>query len=197
MVVERPRRGRLLEVARWGLVPSWAGDPSKGSRLINARAEGAERGPAFRKALAQRRCILPADSFYEWRRRHDASGRLQRQPFRFLRADGDLLALAGLWEAWRDAEGRWLVTCTVLTTDASADMLPVHSRMPLPLEQSDWGRWLDPQSSVASVRDLLVPPAPGLLVHHAVSSEVNKAANDHPGLLEAVPEPAEPIGPEL
>ena len=131
---------------RWGLVPSWAKDPSIGSRLINARMETVTEKPAFRRAFAKRRCLLPADGYYEWY----GAERGKKQPFYITRRDGRPLAMAGLYEFWRapdaDPEDRdaWLVTCTVLTTTAEDDVGRIHDRMPLMVPPDRWAEWLDP-----------------------------------------------------
>lgn len=183
-VVERPDQGRLLVALRWGLVPHWAKDPSIGSRQINARAETAARRPAYRRALERRRILIPADGFYEWLRIDDGTRRGARQPYWFTRADGDVIALAGLRENWRDAEGNLLRTCTILTTEANADVADIHDRMPVVLESDAWERWLDPaEQDPAEVTHLLVPSPAGTLVRHAVSDLVNRPTADGPELI--------------
>src|SRR3954447_5317758 len=119
--------GPVLTSVRWGLVPSWADDPSIGPRLINARLETAWEKPAFRAALSDRRCLIPADGWYEWATRPDGS----RQPYFLTRDDGELIAFAGLWEVWRDADGRPLPTATILTGPAPDDLRDVHDRAPV------------------------------------------------------------------
>src|SRR4051794_19345603 len=131
--------GPVLTSVRWGLVPSWAEDPSIGPRLINARLETAWEKPAFRDAMSQRRCLIPADGWYEWASRPDGT----RQPFFLTRDDGGLLAFAGLWELWRDADGRALPTATILTGPAPADLQTVHDRAPVVLPPGAWAQWLD------------------------------------------------------
>lgn len=188
-VVERPDQGRLLVALRWGLVPHWAKDPGIGNRLINARAESAADKPAFRSALSRRRCLLPADGFYEWARIDDGTKRGRRQPYWFTRADGDVMALGGLWETWKDAEGELWRTATILTVDANADVAPIHDRMPLVVEPRDWEEWLDPaEKDPADLAHLLVPAPDGTLVRHAVPELVNKPTADGPELIEPVPE---------
>ena len=129
---ENPRR--LLGTFRWGLVPSWARDPSIGSRMINARAEGIATKRAYQDALARRRCIIPADAFYEWR---------DKRPYAFARKDGDPMAFAGLWEVWRDPDrpdGEPLRTCVIITTEANEVVAPIHHRMPVVLPARGVGR---------------------------------------------------------
>lgn len=184
------RTERSLRMMRWGLIPHWAKSKSIGAKMINARADTAGSKPAFRTSLAKRRCLLPADGWFEWRR--DAGG---KQPFFMTRTDGHSLALAGLWSTWRDPaadpDASPLVTCAVLTTDAVGRLTGVHDRMPLVLPPDAWARWLDPDD--ADVDGLLVPPAESLvdeLELRPVSDAVNSVRNNGPTLLERA-EPAE------
>jgi putative SOS response-associated peptidase YedK len=176
---------RHLVRFRWGLVPHWSADRRNAARLINARAETAADKPAFRDSLDRRRCILPADGFYEWER---SDGR--RLPW-FIRArDRRPLALAGVWATWRDPTDPGappLRTCAILTTRASDDVAELHDRMPVVLEGADWDRWLDRSlDTAAAVTDLLGPARPGRLERYRVGTEVNSVANNHPGLLDPV-----------
>ncbi len=176
--------GRRLGTLRWGLVPSWAGDPSIGSRLINARAETVRTKPAFRSAFERRRCLIPADGFYEWQAR---PGQQRKQPWYVRRRDGAPLAFAGLWEVWRDAEGGRLATCVIVTTGANATVAPLHDRMPVVLEAGRWDTWLDRANVDAeALAGLLVPAADDLLVAVPVSTAVNDVRNDGPELVEPV-----------
>lgn len=180
------RTERSLRVMRWGLVPHWAKDPSVGSRMINTRAESATEKPAFRSAVRQRRCLIPADGWYEWRR----EGK-RKQPFFMTTQDGSSLAMAGIWSTWRPKDSpqdtERLVTCSVITTDAVGQLVDVHDRMPLLLPRQDWQRWLDPD--LADVGELLVAP-PAELVQalelRPVSDEVNNVRHNGPGLLARV-----------
>ena len=205
-VVERPPRSpddgppepprRQLRVVRWGLVPSWAKDPSIGNRLINARMETVAEKPAFKRAFARRRCLLPADGYFEWypTQQLTRAGRPRKQPFFIRPADGGVLAMAGLYEIWRDPTRadedperfRW--TCTVLTTQAEDAVGHIHDRMPLAVERERWDHWLDP---TIDDRDdllwLLVPAAPGRLEAYPVSTAVNSVRNNGPELLEPLP----------
>ena len=188
------RTVRSLRVMRWGLVPHWAKDPGIGSRLINARAESAAGKPAFRDAVARRRCLLPADGWYEWQR----SGE-RRQPFFITTADGSPLALAGLWSTWRgpDAAASPLVTCAVLTTEAVGPLREIHDRMPLILPAQSWQAWLDPDSD--DVRGLLDPPSEQLvqaLELRPVSTAVNDVRHGGPELIERL-ERLDPEQPAL
>jgi putative SOS response-associated peptidase YedK len=173
--------GRLLAVHRWGLIPSWAKDPSIGSRLINARSETAASKPAFRDAMRRRRCIVPMTGFYEWRGR----GR-HREPSWFHPAEGEgaLWAAAGLWERWWDERGALVFSCTILTTDANAVVGAVHDRMPVLLSEEGVGRWLDPRTDDPDrLRDLLAPWPDARTAMRAVSTRVNDARAEGPELL--------------
>jgi putative SOS response-associated peptidase YedK len=179
---------RQLRTVRWGLIPSWAKDAKIGSRLINARVETAGEKPAFRKALASRRCLLPADGYYEWYTQDDGT----KQPYFILRSDGRSLAMAGLYELWRDptadAEDAWVWSCTVLTTEAVDDLGRIHDRMPMMVEPHAWRAWLDPTATdVDAARALLVPAAPGLLDAYPVSTRVNNVKNNGIDLLDPLP----------
>jgi len=173
---------RRLGTFRWGLVPWFAKDPKGAAKMINARSETVADKPAFRRSLERRRCIVPADGFYEWLR----TGQ-ERLPQLFTAADGSVLGFAGLWEVWRskdDPDVEPLRTCTILTTAANATMRPIHDRMPVVLPPSAWDRWLDPSlRQAADVLHLLVPAPEGLLVRRAVSTKVNNVKNEGAELL--------------
>jgi putative SOS response-associated peptidase YedK len=178
------RRGeRTLGTFRWGLVPSWAKDLSIGSRLINARAETVTTKPAFRKAFQKRRCIVPADGFYEWEPVVGA----KKQPWFIHAASGAPLAFAGLWEVWRDPaepDGDLVRTCTVITTTASDVMGRVHDRMPVLLPAAAWERWLDPgYGDVDALTVLLVPAPDDAVVMHRVGTAVGSVKNQGPELV--------------
>jgi putative SOS response-associated peptidase YedK len=195
---------RQLRVLTWGLVPSWAKDPAIGNRLINARVETAAEKPAFRRAFASRRCLLPADGYYEWytpeQEAEDVPGedkkrkKPRKQPFFIHHRDGSVLAMAGLYEIWRDPTksdddpDRFRWTCTVLTTDAEDDLGRIHDRMPLLVERGKYGAWLDPtQEDPDVLGGLLVPAAPGRLEAYPVSTMVNNVKNNGPELVEPLP----------
>jgi putative SOS response-associated peptidase YedK len=218
-VVDRPvddRLQRQLRVARWGLVPSWAKDATIGSRMINARWENAAEKPAFRAAFAKRRCLIPADGYFEWYTpsappsgpqvsaaqvsgaqvpgAHVPRGKQPKQPYFIHRVDGASLALAGLYEFWRPGpEEDWLVTVTVLTTDAVGPLAAIHDRMPLIIGPSGYRRWLDPAARVDPGFDAQL--AVDLLTAYPVSTAVNSVRNNSPELL--APIPAEPALDEL
>jgi putative SOS response-associated peptidase YedK len=182
---------RELRVVRWGLVPSWAKDPSIGSRLINARAETVDTKPAFRHAFTHRRCLLPADGFYEWQQ-VDQGGRVRKQPYYIHPPGGGVLAVAGLYEIWRDKEypedhpSALLWTATIITTRAEDAVGQIHDRMPMVIEPSQWADWLDPATTARA--DLLALLAPamsdGRLVSDPVSTAVNAVRNNGPALIE-------------
>ena len=182
MVVRRhPESGeRRLDLLTWGLVPHWTKDLAKARKPINARAETVATSPMFREAFHRRRCIVPADAFYEWR----AQGDGPKQPYAIARRDGDLLAFAGLWEGWRGPAGEILRTFTIIVTAANEDLSPIHDRMPVILEQRDWPAWLGEQE--ADPTELLRPAEAGAVRIWPVSTRVNKPANNDAALLEPV-----------
>lgn len=199
-VVERPPSKdspeppeRQLRVFTWGLVPSWAKDPSIGNRMINARMETVAEKPAFKRAFAVRRCLLPADGYFEWypTSQTNAKGKPVKQPYFIRPADGGVLAMAGLYEIWRDQTrsdddpDRFRWTCTVLTTQAEDSLGHIHDRMPLMVERDRWGDWLDPR--VGGELSLLVPAAPGRLEAYPVAPLVSNVRNNGPELVEPLP----------
>jgi putative SOS response-associated peptidase YedK len=191
---------RELRVVRWGLVPSWAKDVSIGSRLINARVETVDSKPAFRRAFVRRRCLLPADGFYEWQP-VEKDGRTRKQPYFIRRADGGVLAFAGLYEIWRDQSvpeeqpGAWLWTAVIITTRAEDEVGRIHDRMPMIIEPERWDDWLDPgDTDPARVRSLLAPAAAGGLVTFPVATDVNAVRNNGPRLIEPDPGGAPAVG---
>ena len=143
---------RRLEMLRWGLVPSWADDPGIGSRMINARSETAPEKPSFRRAFRDRRCLIPADGFYEWRRENGG-----KQPYHFRMKDGHPFAFAGLWESWRGDGEDVLRTCALLTTEPNGVASPIHNRMPVILPPDAYDAWLDPEAERQELEALLVP----------------------------------------
>ncbi len=171
---------RQLRIAKWGLVPSWAKDPKIGNRMINARIETAAEKPAFRRAWAKRRCLLPADGYYEWY----AGEGVPKQPFYIHRSDGASLAMAGLFEFWKDGDD-WLVSTAILTTSAPDGLGRIHDRMPLLVPQENWAKWLDPQGPPAD--DIVVPAMATGLEAYPVSTEVNNVKHNGPQLLEPLP----------
>ena len=183
-------------VLRWGLVPSWAKDPSIGNRMINARMESVAEKPSFRRAFAARRCLLPADGYFEWypTSQKTKAGKPAKQPFFIRPQDGGILAMAGLYEIWRDPTrdeddpDRFRWTCTVLTTQAEDAVGHIHDRMPLMVEPERRAAWLDPTvSSKDDLLALLVPAAPGRLEAFPVSTLVSNVRNNGPELVEPIP----------
>jgi putative SOS response-associated peptidase YedK len=173
---------RLLVTFRWGLVPYWAKDRKIASRHINARAETVAEKPAFADSFQRRRCLIPADGFYEWQRHPDGA----RIPYFIHRADGAPLAFAGLWASWRDPEqdASRLLTCVIITTEATGGIAGLHPRAPVALPQTVWDDWLDHKADPATLRHLLVAPDPEVLTWRRISTEVNNVRNNHPGLLD-------------
>ena len=165
---------RALSLMRWGLVPSWAKDISGSANMINARSETAATKPAFRDPMRFRRCLVPADGFYEWRKTGTS-----KQPYCFEVNDGQLFAFAGLWDGWRDRSGQWIRSCSILTTTPNALTSPVHDRMPVILSREAYDLWLDPgRTDVDVLSDLLKPFDARLMRSFAVSSRLNQVAND-------------------
>ena len=184
-----PHVERELRVVRWGLVPFWAKDVKIGSRMINARAETIAEKPAFRRAFAKRRCLLPADGYYEWQAQPGAA----KQPMYITRTDGRSLAFAGLYDLWRDPAverddpDAWLWTATVITTSAPDELGMIHDRMPMIIDPGSWTDWLDPANNeVADLRALLSPAAASGLTTFPVSTEVNSVRNNGPQLIEPI-----------
>lgn len=165
---------RHLSQMRWGLIPSWSKDGSGAAPMINARSETAHGLPAFRDAMKYRRCLVPADGFYEWARSENG-----KQPYCFEVSDGELFAFAGLWEGWKDPSGTWIKTCTILTTMPNAVTAAIHDRMPVILSPSDYDLWLDPGlKDAAAITELLKPFDAGAMRCYPVSSRVNNVQND-------------------
>ncbi|MFD6176612.1 MULTISPECIES: SOS response-associated peptidase [unclassified Isoptericola] len=215
IVVERPRRleggstgeiTRTMQLARWGLVPSWAKDPSVGARMINARSETLLDKPAFAKPLAVRRCLLPADGYYEWRKldlppgapaRAGSRSKAPKQPYWIHPDDGGVAALAGLYEFWRDRTkadddpDRWLVSATVVTTAASPDLERIHDRMPVILPRGAWDAWLDPAVGAEQAMGIVTGPQVAMATR-PVGDAVGSVQNNRPSLIEADPDPRDP-----
>lgn len=199
-VVDGPD-SRRLEMFRWGLVPPWTAEPGKGPPLFNARSETAATKNLFRRAFKQQRCIVPADGFYEWPKAPKGASPDQRPlPHYITRTDGDMLAMAGLWERWWPPEGppgssgsvserRVLHSASVLTTAANGFMAPIHDRMPVLLERSAWDAWLDPANDGIDVLSAMcAPAAEGVLRSHQVGRAVGNVRNSDASLIE----PADP-----
>ena len=165
---------RELSLARWGLIPSWAKDSSVAATMINARSETASSKPAFREPLKFRRCLIPADGFYEWRR--TSTG---KQPFCFEVNEGELFAFAGLWDGWQDTSGQWIKTCSILTTTPNAVTSAIHDRMPLILHPDFYDLWLDPgMTNVQVIAEFLKPLDARLMRSYPVGTRINHVTND-------------------
>jgi putative SOS response-associated peptidase YedK len=210
---------RQLRVLKWGLVPSWAKVPDGAAKMINARAETVHEKPTFKRPFAARRCLVPADGYYEWvtgkdERQLEERGKRKRprkQPYYVTPVDGSVMAMAGLFEFWRDRtlpDGHpqaWWATCTVITTEAETSTFPgangadgpqaladIHPRMPLVLPADRWDAWLSPANTdPAQLRSLLAAPPPGLLRAYPVTTDVSNVRNNRPDLLDPLPEPEE------
>jgi putative SOS response-associated peptidase YedK len=171
---------REIVLMRWGLVPYWAKEPSIGLRTINAKAETITTAPAFREAIKYRRCLVPADAFYEWQKLDKRA----RQPFAIAMSDGEPYAFAGLWEKWKDrTAGIDLLTFTVITTDPNEVIQPMHNRMPVIIPERDYERWLQPGQPDRPPVDLLRPYDAGKMKAWKVGKEVGNVKNDTPELL--------------
>jgi putative SOS response-associated peptidase YedK len=159
---------------RWGLIPSWASEPSIGAKTINARAESAATTPSFRDAFRLRRCLIPADGFYEWKR----EGK-QKLPFCFALSDDSVFALAGIWERWKSPQGQAIESCSILTTTPNELMQEIHDRMPVILARDAYESWLDPGvREIAEVQSLLKPYPAEKMRRYRVSQRINQVAND-------------------
>ena len=194
-IVERDGR-RTMGGFRWGLIPFWAKDASVGSRMINARAETVRTTSAYARPFERRRCLVPADGFYEWQAR---PGGAAKQPFHLRRPKLEPLAIAAVWDSWRPRKGSddgRIVSCALITTGANAVLEPIHDRMPVLLPHEAWDTWLDPDNDdVEALAGLLVPAPDDLLEAVPVSRAVGNVRNDGPELLEPV-DPGElfPVG---
>jgi putative SOS response-associated peptidase YedK len=176
-------RRRESAEPRWGLIPSWAKDPKMGARMINARAETVASKPSFRSAVRRRRCLIPADGFYEWRKLEGT-----KQPYLIRFSDRRAFALAGLWERWHDPEGQPLDSCTIITTTPNPIVEELHDRMPVILPSQHFEEWLEPEPMRAPrLQELLAPHPPEGMEAFAVSKRVNSPRNDDPGCIEPTP----------
>jgi putative SOS response-associated peptidase YedK len=178
--VRETEDGREIAFYKWGLIPSWAKDISMGARLINARSETVREKPAFRQSFKQRRCIIPADGFYEWQR---TEGR--KQPFFFQMRDESPFGFAGIWEQWKGEEGQVINSCTILTTTANEVLRPVHDRMPVILHPDDYSLWLDHDTrKLEMVEDLLRPYPADEMASYPVSTLINSPRSQGERLIE-------------
>jgi putative SOS response-associated peptidase YedK len=174
-----PERGeREAAFLEWGLIPSWAKEPGIGNKLANARADTVAEKPAFRSAFKKRRCLVPADGFYEWQ-----AGPGGKTPYYFRMKDEGLFAFAGLWERWQQG-AEPVESCTLITTEANGVVGPVHDRMPVILDSESFARWLDPEQGVTALRAMLAPLPDDWLTAHPVSKLVNNPRNEGPKCIE-------------
>ena len=182
LVVRQEADEREAMMLKWGLIPSWAKDASIGAKLINARSETVDEKPSFREAFKRRRCVIPADGFYEWQR---TGGR--KQPFYFQLKDERLFGFAGLWEKWRTPEGESLETCSILTTEANAVLKPVHDRMPVILEPEAYELWLDDDVRKQDLRKELLRPFPASeMTAYPVSTSINSPQHQGEELVQPI-----------
>jgi putative SOS response-associated peptidase YedK len=178
-IVRLDNGGRHFALARWGFIPAFVRDMTRFALILNARAEGIEDKPSYRGAIRRRRCLIPADGFYEWRK----AGR-QRLPFLIRRPDRGLLAFGGIWETWHSADGSEMDTAAIITCEANGTLAALHDRMPVILDPRDFDCWLDPNAEARQVLPLMRPAANDLLEMVAVSERVNKATNEGPEVQE-------------
>jgi len=165
---------RQISIMRWGLIPHWAKDASGTASTINAKSETAATKPAFRDPFKFRRCLIPADGFYEWKKTGTS-----KQPFCFEVNDGELFAFAGLWDGWKDASGQWVKSCSILTTTPNAVTSTVHGRMPVILDRESYDLWLDPgMADVQVVSELRKPYDAKAMRSYPVSTRINRVEND-------------------
>jgi putative SOS response-associated peptidase YedK len=181
VVAENGEGERLLEIMKWGLIPSWSKDPKISNKLINARAEGINEKPSFRSAFKSRRCLIVADGFYEWRKNDDGT----KTPMHIRMEDGEPFGFAGLYEHWKEPEsGEWLTTCTIITTTPNDLMAPIHNRMPVIMPHESYSLWLDRDIQEAGeLLPLLKPFDPDKMTAYAVSTRVNNVANESSELI--------------
>jgi putative SOS response-associated peptidase YedK len=176
----RQKSRRELRMVKWGLIPFWAQDARAGARLINARSESAAEKPAFRTAFKRRRCLIPADGFYHWKKTEGSKG-----PYFVGLANQEVFAFAGLWDWWKGPEGEIVESCTILTTDANELLRPMHERMPVILSLEDYDLWLDPEVSNPELLKPLLKPYPSdKMIVYRVGEKVNKATYEAPDCIE-------------
>jgi len=171
-------RERSLDIVKWGLIPHWAKDATIGAKLINARAEGLATKPSFTDAFRNRRCLIPADAFYEWKKG------TPKRPYAIRPAGGGLFAFAGLWENWRNPEGVWVRTATVVTTDANSAVVDLHDRMPVLVQPDDWSAWLgEVPATLDDLAGLMIPAAADGVAIYPVGMDVGNVKREGPELL--------------
>ena len=171
-----------LGFLKWGLIPPWAKESKIGFKMINARSETVHEKPSFREAFKRKRCLVIADSFYEWKRTDD-----RKIPMRIKMKNDELFAMAGLWESWKSPEGDTVHSCTILTTTPNELMSNIHDRMPVILKPNDEQKWLNPElNTLDELKKFLIPLEDGYLEAYEVSDKVNSPKNNSPELIEKV-----------
>jgi putative SOS response-associated peptidase YedK len=171
---EHGEKVRQLTTMRWGLIPSWAKDASIGTRTLNARSETVTTTPAFRESIRRKRCLIPADGFYEWQKMGSV-----KQPYCFEVGEGDVFALAGLWDEWTSPDGEIIESCTILTTEPNTLVSDLHNRMPVIVPPEKYEVWLDPDvTDFVEIRDILQPYEPTLMRRYPVSTKLNNSKHD-------------------
>lgn len=171
---EHGEKVRQLTTMRWGLIPSWAKDASIGTRALNARSETVTTTPAFRESIRRKRCLIPADGFYEWQKMGSV-----KQPYCFEVGEGDVFALAGLWDEWTSPDGEIIESCTILTTEPNTLVSDLHNRMPVIVPPEKYEVWLDPDvTDFAEICDILQPYEPTLMRRYPVSTKLNNSKHD-------------------
>ncbi len=174
---EQDEKVRQLTTMRWGLIPSWAKDRSIGTQTLNARSETVTTKPAFRDSILRKRCLIPADGFYEWRKMGSV-----KQPYCFEVGEGDVFALAGLWDEWKSPEGQIIESCTILTTTPNSLVGDIHDRMPVIVPPDKYGLWLDPDvNDFEAIRDILKPHDANVMRRYPVSRKLNDSKIDDAG----------------
>ncbi|MHC4294651.1 MAG: SOS response-associated peptidase [Planctomycetota bacterium] len=179
LIVRNDQGRRIAEMMHWGLIPSWAKDPEIGNRMINARAESLAEKPAFRDSFRRRRCLIPADGFYEWQARKDA----RKQPYFIRTINGEVMALAGIWDSWRSPAGEEIRSCAIVTVDAVSVVADIHKRMPAIIHPSSYDLWLDPAAAPDQLQELLRPPENIDLQSYPVDRKVNAPETDSPDCI--------------
>lgn len=174
---------RYLDFLHWGLIPPWAEDPKTGYKTINAKAETVHKAPAFRSAFRIKRCLIPADGFYEWQQLDKG----RKQPYYIRPKGGGLFAFAGLWEKWQGKEGQLIESCTIITTESNKLIKPIHDRMPLILKPGDYDLWLNPEvTDIRSLQVIMKPYPDDKMEAYPVSATVNDPRNDIPECIEPI-----------
>lgn len=184
VIRQSPEGDRVADLLRWGLIPHWTTDPSAGNKLNNARAETVAERPSFQGAFKSRRCLIPASGFYEWK----TVGKV-KQPF-YISAKQGMLALGGLWESWRDPEGKIVRTFCVVTTEPNELMAEIHERMPVIIQPEHFAQWLDPSVPGTALTDLLRPVSANGMQAWPVSRLVSSSSSEGPELIEPIELPA-------